>query len=90
MISSSSIKRFIYGIGTITKSIPGYAMSRQCSCEHIPKSGGSYAHKQIAFEYAQYLDPDLGVLVNETFFQRSSPISRLSSLFIRFYITLSD
>ena len=34
------------------------------------KSGGSYAHKQIAFEYAQYLDPDLGVLVNETFFQR--------------------
>ncbi|KAA6348670.1 hypothetical protein EZS27_003903 [termite gut metagenome] len=34
------------------------------------KGGGTYAHKQVALEYAQYLDPQLGVLVNEVFFQR--------------------
>lgn len=34
------------------------------------KNGGTYAQKQIALEYAQYLDPQLGVLVNEVFFQR--------------------
>lgn len=34
------------------------------------KHGGSYGVKQIALEYAQYLDSDLGVLVNEVFFQR--------------------
>lgn len=34
------------------------------------KSGGSHGHKQIALEYAQYLDQDLGVLVNEVFFER--------------------
>ena len=34
------------------------------------KAGGTWAHKQIALEYAQYLDPKLGILVNELFFQR--------------------
>lgn len=34
------------------------------------KGGGTYAHKQIAMEYAQYLDPKLAVLVNEIFFER--------------------
>ena len=34
------------------------------------KSGGSYAHKNIALDYAKYLDPALHVLVNEVFFQR--------------------
>lgn len=34
------------------------------------KGGGTYAHKQIALEYAQYLDERLGILVNEVFFQR--------------------
>jgi len=34
------------------------------------KAGGTWAHKQIALEYAQYLDPKLAVLVNEIFFQR--------------------
>lgn len=34
------------------------------------KGGGTYAHKQIAIEYAQYLDERLAVLVNEIFFQR--------------------
>lgn len=34
------------------------------------KSGGSYAHKNIALAYAKYLDPALHVLVNEVFFQR--------------------
>lgn len=33
------------------------------------KSGGSYAHRQIALAYAKYLDPALHVLVNEVFFQ---------------------
>lgn len=34
------------------------------------KSGGSYAHIQIALEYAQYLDSELAVVVNENFIQR--------------------
>jgi hypothetical protein len=34
------------------------------------KGGGTYGHKQIAVEYAQYLDEHLAVLVNEVFFQR--------------------
>lgn len=34
------------------------------------KGGGTYGIKQIALEYAQYLDADLAVLVNEVFFQR--------------------
>jgi len=34
------------------------------------KGGGTWAHKQIALEYSQYLDPELAVLVNEIFFER--------------------
>jgi len=34
------------------------------------KSGGSYGHKQILLEYAQYLSPELAVVVNEVYFQR--------------------
>jgi len=33
-------------------------------------SGGTWAHKHIALEYAQYLDPKLAVIVNQTFFER--------------------
>lgn len=34
------------------------------------KNGGTWAHKQIALEYSQYLDPKLAVLVNQVFFER--------------------
>lgn len=34
------------------------------------KCGGTYGVKQVALEYAQYLDSDLAVIVNEVFFQR--------------------
>ena len=34
------------------------------------KGGGTYGHKQIFIEYAQYLDSELAVAVNEIFFQR--------------------
>ena len=34
------------------------------------KGGGTYGVKQVALEYAQYLDSDLAVVVNEVFFQR--------------------
>ena len=34
------------------------------------KGGGTYGIRQVALEYAQYLDADLAVLVNEVFFQR--------------------
>ena len=34
------------------------------------KSGGTYAHAQVALEYCQYLDPKLAVAVNEVFFER--------------------
>lgn len=34
------------------------------------KGGGTYGVRQVALEYAQYLDADLAVLVNEVFFQR--------------------
>jgi hypothetical protein len=33
------------------------------------KGGGTYGIKHVVLEYAQYLDADLGVLVNEVFFQ---------------------
>lgn len=32
--------------------------------------GGTWAHKQIALEYAKYLDPKLAVVVNQIFFER--------------------
>lgn len=34
------------------------------------KNGGTWGHKQIALEYAQYLDPKLAVMVNSIFFER--------------------
>jgi len=34
------------------------------------RGGGTYAHPQIALEYAQYQDPDLAVAVNQEFLQR--------------------
>lgn len=34
------------------------------------KGGGTYGHRQIFLEYAQYLDADLAFLVNEVFFER--------------------
>jgi hypothetical protein len=34
------------------------------------KVQGTFGHKQIAVEYAQYLDPKLAIAVNEIFFQR--------------------
>lgn len=62
---SEPVKRFIQtacrflniGISDIIKTKRG-------------KSGGSYAHPQVALEYAQYLDPKLAVAVNELYFQR--------------------
>ncbi|OZI07992.1 hypothetical protein BWI93_11595 [Siphonobacter sp. BAB-5385] len=33
-------------------------------------SGGTWAHVQIALEYAQYLSPDLAVQVNRVFLER--------------------
>ncbi|WP_313266547.1 KilA-N domain-containing protein [Sphingobacterium sp.] len=34
------------------------------------KGGGTWGHRQVALEYAQYLDPKYAVLVNEVFFER--------------------
>lgn len=34
------------------------------------RSGGSFANKQIALEYAQYLSPELAYAVNQMFFER--------------------
>ncbi len=34
------------------------------------KGGGTYGIRQVALEYAKYLDADLAVIVNEVFFQR--------------------
>lgn len=34
------------------------------------KGGGTYGVRQIALEYAKYLDADLAVIVNEVFFER--------------------
>lgn len=49
-------------------------------CEKVEKShlletsrgrtGGTFGHRQIALEYAQYLNPDLAVAVNQLFFDR--------------------
>lgn len=34
------------------------------------KGGGTYAHQHVALEYAQYLNPDLAVAVNQVFLER--------------------
>lgn len=34
------------------------------------RTGGTFAHPQVALEYAQYLNPDLAVAVNSLYFQR--------------------
>ncbi|MDF7810925.1 KilA-N domain-containing protein [Hymenobacter sp. YC55] len=36
----------------------------------VGRGGGTYAHVQIALEYAQYLSPDLAVAVNQIFLER--------------------
>lgn len=34
------------------------------------RNGGTFAHPQVALEYAQYLSPDLAVAVNSLYFER--------------------
>jgi hypothetical protein len=34
------------------------------------RTGGTFAHPQVALEYAQYLNPELAVAVNSLFFER--------------------
>ena len=34
------------------------------------RTGGTYAHKQIALAYAKYLSPELHMYVNQVFFER--------------------
>lgn len=54
------------------------------------KGGGTYGHRQIFLEYAQYLDSDLAFLVNEVFFERAEEeenpdliLDRAESTYIR-------
>lgn len=64
-LDQEQTKGFIQATGRILKVTQNYLLKVKRG-----KSGGSYGHKQIALEYAQYLDQELGVIVNETFFQR--------------------
>ncbi|MDH6304604.1 hypothetical protein M2459_001339 [Parabacteroides sp. PF5-5] len=64
-LGNEQTKGFIHALSKFLKVTDSYLIKIKRG-----KSGGSYGHKQIALEYAQYLDQDLGVLVNEVFFQR--------------------
>lgn len=62
---SEPVQRFIRSVGRILNiGISDIIKSKR------GKGGGTYGHKQVAIEYAQYLDEHLAVLVNEVFFQR--------------------
>ena len=58
-------KAFIEGVCSVLNTVQNGIISTKRG-----KSGGSFAHKQIALAYAKYLDPKLHVAVNEVFFQR--------------------
>lgn len=64
-LGNDQTKGFIHALCKIQKVTENYLLKIKRG-----KGGGTYAHKQIALEYAQYLDERLGVLVNEVFFQR--------------------
>jgi len=64
-LSQEQTKGFISALVKILKVTENYLIKIKRG-----KAGGTWAHKQIALEYAQYLDQKLGVLVNELFFQR--------------------
>jgi hypothetical protein len=56
---------FIRATEKFLKGIPGsFILSKK------GKGGGTFAHPQIALEYAQYLSPELAVMVNQVFFER--------------------
>lgn len=62
---SEPVQRFIRSVGRILNIGNSDIIKSKRG-----KGGGTYGHKQVAIEYAQYLDEHLAVLVNEVFFQR--------------------
>lgn len=64
-IRLSSTESFIGAVGRMLKVDKSHLIKIKRG-----KGGGTYAHKQIALEYAQYADPNLAVAVNQVFFER--------------------
>ena len=62
---SEPVQRFIRSVGRILNIGNSDIIKSKRG-----KGGGTYGHKQVAIEYAQYLDEHLAVLVNGVFFQR--------------------
>lgn len=58
-------KAFINAAAKILKCTPHVLLESRRG-----KNGGTWAHELIALEYAQYLSPDLAVLVNKVFSER--------------------
>ena len=64
-LGNETTKAFIKSACTFLKVTESYLIKIKAG-----KGGGTYAHKHIALEYAQYLDPNLAVAVNQVFFER--------------------
>lgn len=64
-LSQDQTKGFVNGLCRALKVTQDYLIKITRG-----KGGVTYAHKQIALEYAQYLDVQLGIAVNQVFFER--------------------
>jgi len=64
-LDNEQTKSFIQAVSRLQKVTPDYLIKVKRG-----KGGGTWAHKLIVSEYAQYLNPDLAVLVNRVFFER--------------------
>ena len=64
-LSNEETKGFLRAVSKMLKVTETYLLKIKRG-----KNGGTWGHKQIALEYAQYLDPKLAVMVNSIFFER--------------------
>ena len=64
-LGQESTKGFVLALCKLQKVTETYLINVKRG-----KTGGTWVHKLIASEYAQYLSPELAVMVNQVFFER--------------------
>lgn len=65
-LRQDSVKDLIKEVGKKFK----YDLKSYLKIKKGRTGGGTWAHRQIALEYAKYLDPQIAILVNDLFFER--------------------
>lgn len=81
-LSNEETKGFIKAVSKMLKVTETYLLNVKRG-----RNGGTWGHKQIALEYAQYLDAKLGVMVNQVFFERVEEEKNPEKIIDRVYST---